>query len=47
MQDLNTLNKIDLIDIHRTLNSAEGSLFASAYGIFTMIDHNVGLRKSP
>ena len=48
-QTLNeTLNKMDLIDIYRTFHpkTIEYTLFSSAHGTFTSIDHNLGHKSS-
>ena len=39
-----TLNKMDLIDIHRTFHpkTTEYTFFSSAHGIFSRIDHILG-----
>ena len=43
----NILEKMDLMDIHRTLHpkSAEYTFFSSAHGTFSRIDHILGLSK--
>ena len=43
-----TLNKMDLIDIYRTFNpkTTEYTLFSTAHGTFSRIDHIVGHKSS-
>ena len=43
-----TLNKMDLVDIYRTFHpkTTEYTLFASAYGTFSRIDHILGHKSS-
>ena len=43
-----TLNKMDLIDIYRTLHpkTTEYTLFSSAHGTFSRIDHILGHKSS-
>ena len=43
-----TLNKMDLIDIYRTFHpkTTEYTLFSSAHGTFSRIDHILGQKSS-
>ena len=43
-----TLNKMDLIDIYRTFHPkpTEHTLFSSAHGIFSRLDHILGHKSS-
>ena len=43
-----TLNKMDLIDIYRTLypKTTEYTFFSSAHGTFSRIDHNLGHKSN-
>ena len=43
-----TLNKMDLIDIYRTFHpkTTEYTVFSSAHGIFSRIDHILGHKSS-
>ena len=43
-----TLNKMDLIDIYRTLHPkiSEYTFFSSAHGTFSRIDHILGNKSS-
>ena len=44
----NTIDQIDLIDIYRTFHpkTADYTLFSSAHGIFSRIDHILGHKSS-
>ena len=47
-QALNTLNKMDLIDIYRTFHpkTTEYTFFSRAHGTFSRIDHILGHKSS-
>ena len=45
---MDTLNKMELIDIYRTSHpkTADYTFFSSAHGTFSMIDHILGHKSS-